>query len=324
MAHDIDRRQFESVTAGGLSGGQVATLASRVRSGGADAGEAGRDLAAALAHAAFVAPERTADIYDHAAAGWYGRPVKAPAIDASTNGEPPEPLTAAFWDGFWSLVEDTGSGMDALAVTTRTAALGANLPPGFAERLARACSAYPGVDDAAANGAPGRFRLEDLAVCPPGSLGHAFYRLIVDNAFDLEVLDRESLNLAGLPAPLHYLNARILQVHDLWHLVGGYRTTGLHEIAISGFQLGQFGHGYSAMFLAMVAASTALKHSPAGGLIWETILGAWVHGRETPALIGTPWETVWMHPIEEIRDRLGVKPYASPFPADLFEQALAA
>ncbi len=51
------------------------------------------------------------------------------------------------------------------------------------------------------------------------------------------MLDRDAPSLRDLPAPLNYLNARILQVHDLWHLVGGYQTTGLHEIAISAFHL---------------------------------------------------------------------------------------
>ena len=323
MLSDLERTEFQTGAASGYSGSQVEALAAQVRAHGSESA-APSSLAAALAHAAFIAPDRTADIYDHAAAGWFGKPVKGPVIAPSVRGPWSEPLPQTFWDSFWGLVEDTGSGMGAAVVTTRTAALGACLPSDFAARLAPACAAYPGVVEAAAKGVPGRFRLEDLAACPDGSLGNAFYRLIVDNNFDLEVLDRDALNLSALPSPLNYLNARILQAHDLWHLVGGYRTTGLHEVAISGFQLGQFGHGYSAMFLAMVAASTALRDSPAAPILWETILGSWVHGRETPALIGAPWETLWMRPVDDIRAQLGVTPYASPFPADLFEQAIAA
>ena len=321
MFNDSERMRFQIATARGHSGPGVAILAEQLRAGD---GASGAALASALAHAAFVAPDRTADICDEAATGWFGRPVKGPAIAPTTKGPWIEPLPQAFWDAFWALVGDTGTGMGAAVVTTRTAALGGCLPSDFATRLAPACAAYPGVIAAAANGLPGRFRLEDLAACPAGSLGHAFYRLIVDNDFDLEVLDRDALQLSTLPAPLNYLNTRILQVHDLWHLVAGYRTTGLHEVAISGFQLGQFGHGYSAMFLAMVAASTALRDSPAAPILWETILGSWVHGRETPALIGLPWETLWTLPVDDIRAKLGVTPYVSPYPADLFEQAMAA
>jgi len=137
------------------------------------------------------------------------------------------------------------------------------------------------------------------------------------------VLDRDALGLDGLPAPLGYLNARILQCHDLWHIVGGYQTTALHEVAVSAFQAAQFGHGYSAFFLAVVAAR-AVDEPGFFSLIMEVILSAWRHGRETTPLIGVDWPSVWAGTIDEVRARLGVEPFASPHPADLFEQLKAA
>ena len=180
LLSDLERTEFQTGAASGYSGSQVEALAAQVRAHGSESA-APSSLAAALAHAAFIAPDRTADIYDHAAAGWFGKPVKGPVIAPSVRGPWSEPLPQTFWDSFWGLVEDTGSGMGAAVVTTRTAALGACLPSDFAARLAPACAAYPGVVEAAAKGVPGRFRLEDLAACPDGSLGNAFYRLIVDN-----------------------------------------------------------------------------------------------------------------------------------------------
>ncbi|MBS0332445.1 MAG: hypothetical protein JSS35_06730, partial [Proteobacteria bacterium] len=146
------------------------------------------------------------------------------------------------------------------------------------------------------------------------------HSLIVDNGFDLEVLDRKALGLDGLPPPLDYLNARILQCHDLWHLVAGYRTTALHEVAISGFQLGQFGHHYSSMFLAMVLTRLAFERPEGGAILLPTILSGYVHGRHTPPLLPVRWEAVWAQPLAAVRAKLGVTPYDSPFPADLFEQ----
>ena len=186
---------------------------------------------------------------------------------------------------------------------------------------ARLALAYPGVPAAVAQGYPKRFGLGTLARCPAGSLGGQFHALIVDNGFDLEVLDREALGLGKLPAPLDYLNARAsLQCHDLWHIVGGYRTTALHEVAISAFQLAQFGHHYSAMFLGMVLTRIAFERPEGGAIILPIILGAWAHGRRTPPLLGVNWEAVWDGPLDQVRQKLGVTPYASPFPADLFEQ----
>ena len=109
--------------------------------------------------------------------------------------------------------------------------------------------------------------------------------------------------------PLGYLNSRILQCHDIWHEVGGFDTTVLHEIAISGFQLGQFGHHYSSMFLAVTASKVALTQPVAVELIFDMVLAGWVHGRETPALLGVPWEQLWHEQVDEIRTRLGVSAF---------------
>ena len=307
------RAGFEQRTVRGVSADAVKAMARALRSGGSPGQRL--ELAAAFAHAAFVAPGRIAGTYDAAAEGWLGAPVSGAQVDTPDPASPPPP---GFWAAWWDLVD--AEGLDAGEVTGRTAALGAHLDPGFSQHSARACLAYPGVGEAAKAGTPDRFQLSDLAACPRGSLGEAFHRLIVDNGFDLEVLDRDALGLGGLAPPLDYLNARMLQTHDLWHLVAGYRTTALHEIGISGFQVAQFGHGYSAMFLALMATRIAAAPPEVYAMITDVILSGWVHGRRTPPMLLIPWEQAWDHTTDEIRLRYGVPPYESSYPADVFEQ----
>lgn len=79
--------------------------------------------------------------------------------------------------------------------------------------------------------------LSELATQPATSLPRELIAMWVDNAFDPKVLDRETIGLAQLSPALCYLKTRILQMHDIWHLVAGYRTTSLHEMAISAFAL---------------------------------------------------------------------------------------
>jgi hypothetical protein len=144
--------------------------------------------------------------------------------------------------------------------------------------------------------------------------------LIVDNAFDLEVLYRAELGLRALPKPLDCLNARILQAHDLWHILAGYEATALHEIAISGFQMGQFGHNYSAMFLAVVA-TVATAGEPAGAPIFLTLCSRRLHA-------GAKRRPCWTLPGKRIGTMLsrncarafGVTAFASLYPAGLIEQ----
>lgn len=279
-------------------------------------------LAALWLNAAAAAPERLPAIYDGAAAGWLGQAPRAPAValaDAT-----PEPIPRGFWQAFWALLAEPPGSLGAGGVTVRTAALLSELAPGVSPRVGLAALAYPGCASAVAQGYPRRFTLEALARCPRGSLGGEFHSLIVDNGFDLEVLDRDAMGLVDAPPPHNYLNARILQCHDLWHLAAGYRTTGLHEVAISGFQAGQFGHHYSAMFLGMVLARTAFERPEAAAIFLDVITTAWTHGRESPPLLGVDWEALWDRPVDQVRSQIGLTPYASPYPADLFEQLVAA
>jgi ubiquinone biosynthesis protein Coq4 len=315
-----DRRAFEELTEAPGDGADARALAAAFR----QRGEATdlEALAALWLNAAAAAPERLAAVHDGAAQGWLGRAPAAPPILLPEI--PSEPIPRAFWQGFWALLAEPPGSLGAGGVTQRTAALLGQLAPGLSARVGAAALAYPGCAAAVAQGYPHRFTLEALARCPPGSLGGAFHALIVDNGFDLEVLDREALGLAQAPAPHDYLNARILQCHDLWHLAAGYRTTALHEVAISGFQAGQFGHHYSAMFLAVVLSRVAFERPEGAGVLLDVVSTGWTHGRESPPLLGLDWEALWDRPAEEVRARLGLTAYASPWPADLFEQLAAA
>ena len=314
-----DQDRFEALAREGADAAEVARVGAAIRGGETGAV---RDLAALWMHGAAAAPGRLVQIYDASALGWLGSAPNAAPISCALA---PTPIPPGFWGPFWEMVlAPPGAGPDPLGVTQRTAALAGGLGPGFRELAVAAALDYPGVAQAAVQGFPERFTLEALALAPSGSLGAAFHSLIVDNGFDLEVLDRDALGLADLPAPLDYLNARILQCHDLWHILGGYQTTGLHEVAISGFQAGQFGHNYSAMFLGMVLTKMSFSEAPVLPMMLDIILSAWTHGRESPPLLGLDWPVVWGKSVEDLRAEIGLTAYQSPYPADLFEQPRAA
>jgi ubiquinone biosynthesis protein Coq4 len=314
------RLKFQKLAQAGVPAGRVEALARRCRSSAATRLDR-MELAAALGHAAFAAPERIVEFYDAATTGWRASPIEGPSVTPTPHE--PAPISPEFWSALWVQLDPDQAPPTPGKVTLNTAGLGAHLDDSLKARSAEAALAYPDVREAAQHGEPPRFRLEDLARCPKGSLGATFHDLIVDNGFDLEVLDRDALGLDSLPAPLGYLNARILQCHDLWHIVAGYDTTALHEVGISAFQLAQFGHGYSAMFLAVVAARS-VEDPTTFAILMDVVFDAWRHGRQTPPLIAIPWADVWREPTEVVRARYRIAPFASPYPADLFEQPRAA
>ena len=296
------------------------TLAQRLKSAGRKATGADRiQVAACLAHAAFLAPDRVAEAYDAMSEAWLGAPIEAAPVQALNT--PSEPTPPGLWDQFWAVVLDAADGkLDALAITERTAALGGAMPDAFVARVAAMSHLYPGITEAASADMPEKIELDTLAQQPASSIGAEFHQLIVENKFDLEVLDRSEIGLNALPPPLDYLNTRILQAHDLWHITAGYETTALHEIALSAFQMAQFGHNYSAQFLAVVAAVGAI--SPAAGykVLMDTVTTSWVHGRETYPMMLIPWEQVWHKTPEQIRAQFGIATYQRPYRADLIER----
>ena len=318
MSDDQERAGFEALAQAGADDDDAArALGARLKAKHQAADL--KALAALWIHGAAAAPERMPGIYDAVAQGYLGEPVGAKPVPTDIAASP-ELIPTAFWKGLWQLLEEPRSGLEAVNLTNKTAALAGLISPRTQARVGKAALCYPGVPAAVAQGYPKPFTLDALARCPQDSLGGTFHALIVDNGFDLEVLDRQALGLDKLPPPLGYLNARILQCHDLWHIVGGYQTTALHEVAISGFQLGQFGHHYSSMFLGMALTRIAFERPEGGAIMLPTILAAWTHGRRTPPLLGVHWEAIWDKPLADIRAQLGVTPYVSPFPADLFEQ----
>jgi hypothetical protein len=303
----------ELVLAGG---GRHAAVADTRQLRAGDA-EAAFRIAALALYVAVVSPEPLVDVYDGLCQGWLGTAPDGPDIGASaTLGAVSDDL----WAGLRDLVFDPDAGGDPADITVRTAALTEHLSSGFHARVAAMALRYPGVADAAAGGVPPRFTLDDLAHCPADSLGGSLHSFVVDNGFDLEVLDRDALGLTELPYPLDYLNIRILQCHDIWHMVADHKTSGLHEVSVSGFQMAQFGHQYSSMFLGMVLAKVAFTAPDAFSFTLDTILTGYRHGRQTPPLLGVEWETLWDRPIPDIRHTLGVTPYQSPYPAWILEE----
>lgn len=229
-------------------------------------------------------------------------------------------LQEGFWRAFAVTIQGPDGGYDARSITAAVAGLASVLDPNYSELSEDAAIAHPGADGAAQKTAPALLTLKALEQLPVGSLGNDLHSMWVDNGFDPEVLDRQAIGLHNLSPALRYLNTRILQMHDIWHLVAGYKTTSLHEIAISSFQLAQFGHNYSAMFLATAATMSSLRAPQGFGLFLQNLAEAWHHGRQSPPFMAVEWERYWHKDVETVRKELGIEPFSGSFPPDLLEQ----
>jgi ubiquinone biosynthesis protein Coq4 len=320
MFDKSERARIEAMASTRLTSSEVTELAADYVSSGS--AQAVQPCVAQLIRVAFAAPWDIVEIFDAFERGYLGSAAGGP-IDLSAAKRPPLKLDRTFWDAFWNVVDPAEPARDALDFTARVAALGQFLDPDFIFAAADTSILYPDVHSAAVSGEPDYFQISELSRSPVGSLANEFYRMITQNGFDLEVLDREQLGLRHLPYPLDFINAKMLQIHDVWHIVAGYQTTSLHEVGVSAFQLAQCGHSYSAKFLAVVVTS-ALRNSEGLKVLLDVVFTAWRHGRSSPPLISVDWREIWNRPLKEVRAELGLQPYESPYPADLVERIRAA
>ena len=281
-------------------------------------GEAQATLCGAMLWASFAAPAAIPGVFDVIADAQLKKPLRPVDLDVEE-----AELPASFWPVFEQTVEGPEEGYDATSITVAVASLGAALNPGYLALAEAAFTHHPGAQGAAERTVPPMIEPETLAANPDGSLARALHSMLVDNGFDAEVLDRETIGLSMLSPATRYLNTRILQMHDIWHLVAGYETTSLHEMAISAFQLAQFGHNYSAMFLATVASMGHMETPQAMGLLLQNTAEAWDHGRTCPSLMEIEWEAEWHLEIDAVRAKYGIEPFKGSFPANLLEQLAA-
>lgn len=291
------------------------TLAASVAGAGQGNATDQATLCGAMIWASFGAPAAIPAVFDTICRTQLGLASKYSEV-VSANAELPE----AFWTQFEGTLVGPEAGYDATSITVAVASLSTALNEGYAALSEDAALAHPGSDNAEGKSTPPMISLSALAECPDGSLARELLSMWVDNGFDPEVLDRDAIGLSGLSPAMRYLNTRILQMHDTWHLVAGYQTTSLHEMAISSFQLAQFGHNYSAMFLTTICTMSYLRQPQGFVLLLQNLSEAWLHGCDAPTFMAIEWEQDWHMNIDEVRAKHGIQPFAGGFPADLLEQ----
>lgn len=284
-------------------------------------------LCGSFAFVAFSCPGATIQTYDQIANAWLSIDLSEGNIaQEKARLEPNEycSVPEKFWPEFWSLIDGPEGGYDATSITLKSAGLSYYVDSSFPVIAEYVAENHPKADLPAQKPVPQKINVNLLKSLPNGSLGRDLHEMWEINNFDPEVLDRDLIGLNKLSPALRYLNTRILQMHDVWHLVAGYKTTGLHEIAISAFQLAQFGHNYSAMFLAGVVKMMNERGPDSFDLIMQIVCEAWQHGRNSPGFMAIEWEEHWHKPIADIREEFSIKPFDSIIPADVFEQLSAA
>ena len=147
---------------------------------------------------------------------------------------------------------------------------------------------------------------ERLLAMPPASLG----RTIID-WFRREKISTQGLVQASQAATgdanadigdeEQTYRARILNLHDVFHVLAGYDRDLRGEAAVLAFTIGQnYNHGVA--YLVWSALREEGWRSPGGRLIRQ----AYRRGRRADLLVEQDWEDLFERPIDSVREELRV------------------
>ncbi len=146
---------------------------------------------------------------------------------------------------------------------------------------------------------------EALRKLPEGTLGRCYVQHCEKCGIDPDVLLRTMTY--GRSHEANYVMERILQTHDIWHVVIGLGTTAHEEVMFHAFQWPQLHRPFSALVLFFgVTKHYVLERR------WSTLRRgmpeAYRRGRAASPLLDVYWERHWEEPIDLLRARLGVRP----------------
>ncbi|MBX3484596.1 hypothetical protein [Phenylobacterium sp.] len=292
-----------------VGGGDAGALAVGLRHGVTSVGL--RALAAKTLHVAAAAPERMADIYDNAAAGWLSGPIFPPRLKS----DDPLPISPGFWRLFWDLASLPTTTPHAV-IAERTLQLAGELDPGINPRMAATALECRGVAEAAAGGLPRPLDVASLSQRRPASLGFLLSQELSHAGGLADPFGPPLIALLRhMPAPLNSINIRVIQTLPLLGLVAGYGRAGLDRAALGGFLMAQVAHHYSALSTAVTLGAMSVRRPPSLELTLDSIFKGWAHGRTTPPLIGAPWNDLMDLRLDDVRAALGVTAFDSPYAA---------
>jgi len=147
--------------------------------------------------------------------------------------------------------------------------------------------------------------LAQLAAMPEGSLGQVY-------AFAMARLDYDPNLHAGME-PLNdavYVELRLSQTHDLWHVVTGFDTMVAGEIGLQAFHLTQFPYPLASALTAQSLLSTTVFEPDQLPPLVEAIRVGLQMGLEARPLFAQRWEEGWERPLQQWREELQLRPFA--------------
>nr|WP_232493698.1 ubiquinone biosynthesis protein COQ4 [Novosphingobium kaempferiae] len=147
-----------------------------------------------------------------------------------------------------------------------------------------------------------------VASCPPSSVGAAYADFLTRTGYSAKGLAAVSMEdgmASEAEHPHAWFGRRTRDVHDIWHILTGYRADDpLGEACLVAFSYAQTG-GLGWAFIALGAAFKACR-TPGGGGALRAIREGYRNGRRAAWLLGEDYEAILSEPLDAARIRLRI------------------
>lgn len=145
--------------------------------------------------------------------------------------------------------------------------------------------------------------LDKLMQCPQDSLGYIYATQMKQQGFDPDLY-----SYLKIDSDASYVEARLGQTHDLWHVVTGFDVSSVGEIGLQAFHLSQFPYPLATMLIAnALISATLLAPSELPQLI-QAIAQGLEMGRTAKSLFAQKWEEGWDKPLVQWQAELNIRP----------------
>lgn len=145
--------------------------------------------------------------------------------------------------------------------------------------------------------------LETLLTLPPDSLGYIYAAEMKKKGFDPNLH-------AGMTAQsdAEYVEMRLSQTHDLWHIVTGFAPSEIGEIGLQAFHLPQFPYPLASMLIANSLIISTLMAPTTLPFLLEAITQGFQMGKAAQPLFAQKWEEGWEKPLSQWQAELNIQP----------------
>ncbi len=144
-----------------------------------------------------------------------------------------------------------------------------------------------------------------LSSLPVGSLGRTYFDWTSTRDFTADGLAQEINNQVarGRTDPRSTMGTRVVDMHDLWHVLNGWDSDIYGEIHLLGYSYAQLG-GWAWLILGLIANFILAARGRFEGIGY--LRNAIRRGRRATLLVAVDWEAMLPLPLEEVRRQLSI------------------